>query len=124
MNSARDNIKQIFDRLIEESQGIQAVFLLNYKNGIVILHRCKPDFSLDIRYFSNLTRFQPKEIYSKELGNPIYNILQFEHFSLLTYFIRDTILLGFITKTPIIEIYSQVNEKLTFLKKEITDFLQ
>ena len=124
MNSTRDKIKQTFDHLIEESQGIQAVFLLNYKNGLVILHRCKPDFFFDIKYFSSLTRFQLKKIYGDELGTPVYNILQFEHFSLLTYFLKDTVLLGFITEMPAIEIYSLVNEKLTFLKKEITDFLQ
>ena len=123
-NFARDNIKQIFERLIEEHQKIQAIFLLNYKNGIVILHSCRPSFFLDIKYFSNLTRFRLKEIYGNELGNPIYNILQFECFSLLTYFIKDAVLLGFIIEMSAIEIYSHVNEELAFLKKEITDFLQ
>jgi len=66
---------------------------------------------------------QPKDILS-ELGNPVYNILQFENVSLITYFIKDTIVLGFISKTPAIEFYTLIDEELEIIKTEIINFIK
>lgn len=121
-NFARDNLKLSFDNLINKYSDINSIFLLNYKNGIIILDS-SPDFFLDIKYFSKLTRIKPKDIFS-ELGNPAYNILEFDNFSMITYFIKDNVLLGFITKIPAIEMYSIIDGELENLKKDILDFLK
>jgi hypothetical protein len=121
-NFARDKLKLSFDNLIKKYPDINSIFLLNYKNGIIILDST-PDFFLDIKYLSKLTRMQPKEILG-ELGNPVYNILQFDNVSLITYFIKDTIVLGFISKTPAIEIYTLIDEELEILKTEIINFIK
>jgi hypothetical protein len=121
-NFARDKLKLSFDNLINKYSDINSIFLLNYKNGIIILDS-SPDFFLDIKYFSKLTRIKPKDIFS-ELGNPAYNILEFDNFSMITYFIKDNVLLGFITKIPAIEMYSIIDGELENLKKDILDFLK
>jgi hypothetical protein len=121
-NFARDKLKLSFDNLIKKYPYINSIFLLNYKNGIIILDST-PDFFLDIKYLSKLTRMQPKDILS-ELGNPVYNILQFENVSLITYFIKDTIVLGFISKTPAIEFYTLIDEELEIIKTEIINFIK
>lgn len=111
-----------FDNFIKKYPAINSIFLMNYKNGIIILDS-SPDFFLDIKYFSKLIRIKPNDIF-RELGNPVYNILQFDNLSLITYFIKDKVLLGFITKTPAIEMYSIIDDELKNLKKDILDFLK
>lgn len=121
-NSARDKLKLSFDNLIKQYPDINSIFLLNYKNGIIILDST-PDFFLDIKYLSKLTRMNPQEILS-ELGTPTYNILQFENLSLITYFIKNRVLLGFIIKTPAIEIHNFIDDEVQVLKTYIIEFLK
>ena len=122
----RSNLEQAlrlkFENFIKKYPAINSIFLLNYKNGIIILDS-SPDFFLDIKYFSKLTRIKPNDIFS-ELGNPVYNILEFEKLSLITYFIKDKVLLGFITKPPAIEIYSIIDDELEIIKTDILEFLK